>query len=161
VTASESVASVFEGVRQWSPRRWVATVVATTAIALATGIPTGIVKSPYYTRMSPVLWWNYPVWAVSAVMAGMIAATYVRTPLHEPNGGRTGVAGGVLSFLAVGCPVCNKVVVWAIGVSGALTIWAPLQPLLAVLSFVLLGWALVQRLRGERRCPVASGRSSV
>lgn len=150
-----SATKAFEPLRDWPLRRWVVAVVVTILTALAIGIPTGIVRSPFYTRMTPVLWWNYPVWALSAVMAGVIAATYVRTPLHEPTGGRTGFAGGFLSFLAVGCPVCNKIVVWALGVSGALTIWAPLQPLLAALSLALLGWALVQRLRGERRCAVA------
>ena len=67
---------------------------------------------------------------------------------------RVGVGAGVLSLLAVGCPVCNKLVVLAIGVTGAMTIWAPLQPLLGVVSLVLMGWALWRRLIGERRCPV-------
>lgn len=103
--------------------------------------------------MTPVLWWNYPVWAVTATLTGLIVATYVRTPDQSVRPGRVGVGGGVLSLLAVGCPVCNKVVVFAIGVSGALNLWAPLQPLLAVVSLALLGWALLRRLPGERSCP--------
>ena len=40
--------------------------------------------------------------------------------------------GGALTFFAVGCPVCNKLVVLALGFSGALTYFAPLQPALGI-----------------------------
>ncbi|GAA3974020.1 hypothetical protein GCM10023085_65620 [Actinomadura viridis] len=60
----------------------------------------------------------------------------------------------MLSLLAVGCPVCNKVVLVLLGTSGALTVWAPLQPWLGALSVGLLGVAAVRRLAGEIACPV-------
>jgi hypothetical protein len=60
----------------------------------------------------------------------------------------------VLSFFAVGCPVCNKVVLLALGASGAVTWFAPLQPLLALVSVAGLAWALRTRLAGLRACPV-------
>jgi len=63
-------------------------------------------------------------------------------------------AGGVLSFFAVGCPVCNKLVVLAVGVSGALSYWAPVQPFLAAASVALLGLAAHRRLRGLKSCAV-------
>lgn len=46
---------------QWPPRRIGAAVLAGTVFALAVGIPTGVVPSPGYTRMTAVQWWNYPV----------------------------------------------------------------------------------------------------
>jgi hypothetical protein len=48
--------------------------------------------------------------------------------------------------------VCNKLVVLALGTTGALTIWAPLQPVVAAASMLLLGWALGTRLAAERSC---------
>jgi hypothetical protein len=42
----------------------------------------------------------------------------------------------------VGCPICNKIVVALLGVSGALGVWAPVQPILAVLSLALLATAV-------------------
>ncbi|MGI8712205.1 MAG: hypothetical protein ACR2NR_03285 [Solirubrobacteraceae bacterium] len=60
----------------------------------------------------------------------------------------------VLAGLAVGCPICNKVVVAAIGVTGALSYWAPLQPVLGVASILVLLGGLLVRLRGEVACPV-------
>ncbi len=72
--------------------------------------------------MTPVLWWNYPVWALSSILTGALVATYVRDPavrVPATQGGKT-LLGGTLSLFAVGCPICNKLAVMAIGVTGAL-----------------------------------------
>ena len=74
-----------------------------------------------------------------------------RRPAGEHGAGH---AGGVLPFLAVGCPVCNKLVIVAIGVSGALSYWAPVQPFLAAVSVALLVFAVYRRLRGMKSCPL-------
>ena len=139
----------------WSLRRWGVAVVAAALAALATGVPTGIVETGFYTRMTPVTWWNYPVWAASAALAGLIAATYVRDggPRSQAAGGAGSTLGAtLLTAFAVGCPVCNKLVVALIGVSGALGYWAPLQPALGVFSIAILGAALALRLRGAASC---------
>lgn len=134
-------------------RRVVVGLLAAVVVALVIGIPTGIIETPWYTRMTPVLWWNYPVWALSSLLSGALAATYVRdpaVPVPATEGGKT-LTGTMLSLFAVGCPICNKVVVLALGVSGALTWFAPIQPLLAVASLGLLVYAL----RARRRAAVA------
>lgn len=168
--------------RDWSARRWGAAALGTVGVALLTGLPTVMVPNPVFTRMVPVTTWNRPVWIVTSVLAGLLLATYVRdeaVPVTEPaDTGRadTGPAGtapdasgeqldapsrrgsvaGVLSYLAIGCPVCNKLVVVALGTSGAMTWFAPLQPVLAVASIGLLAWALRTRLRTAVACPVPS-----
>lgn len=68
-----------------------------------------------------------------------------------------GGVGGLLSFLAVGCPTCNKLVVLAVGTSGALDWFAPAQPLPALVSIGLLGLAVRVRLRDRVSCPIAAG----
>jgi len=75
------------------------------------------------------------------VLSGLLLATYVREPGQaEPatTASRSGTIGGLLSFLAVGCPVCNKIALIALGYSGALQWFAPLQPVLAVVGVALL-----------------------
>ena len=148
--------------KRWPARRIVTAVVTGAAFALAVGVPTGLVPTPVYARMTPVLWWNYPVWAVSAVLGGLVVATYVRRPQDRaPRSGASTASGvGVLAAFAVGCPVCNKLVVAALGASGAMTFWAPLQPALGVLSVLLLAWALRRRLRNEYACSVGGDRLS-
>jgi hypothetical protein len=146
--------------RPWPPRRIAAAAVATVVFALAVGVPTGVVPTPLYTRMTPVVWWNYPVWAGTAVLGGLVVATYLRRPGDSAPRSGAGAAsgGGLLAAFAVGCPVCNKLVVAALGASGAMSIWAPLQPVLGVLSLVGLGWALRRRLKNDYACSITGER---
>ena len=134
-------------------------------VALLVGLPTDVIPNPVFGRPVPVTWWSYPVLLLTAVLGGILAATYVRDPQLLPNsspaGGddderiaRAGGFGGLLSFFAVGCPVCNKLVVIALGTVGARRWFEPIQPLLAVLSLVLLVVALRARLRNARACPI-------
>lgn len=146
--------------RKWTLRHWAVAALVTLVAAAAIGVPTGVVATPLYTRMTPVLWWNYPVWAISSVLEGLLVATYVSrradardTAQPKPRTARA-VLAGVLSAFAVGCPVCNKLVVLALGVSGAMSYWAPAQPVLAVATVALLAHALVRRLRTTDECPV-------
>lgn len=144
--------------RSWPARRWVVALLGGITASLAMGVPTGIIHTSFYTRMTPVLWWNYPVWALSAVLVGLTAGTYVcvreRAEEQVPDRSRRTLGATLLSTFAVGCPVCNKLVVGLIGVSGALSYWAPLQPALGVLSVGLLATGLVVRLRGAATCRV-------
>lgn len=140
--------------RTWNWRRRSAAVLVAALAGVLTGIPTGIIRSNMYHRMTPVLWWNYPIWAASAVLTGLIAATYLVHAQRVSDIGFGRAAGGsVLSVFAVGCPICNKLVVGLTGTAGALTFWAPIQPLLGLVSIGLLGFALRTRLRREQVCP--------
>lgn len=112
--------------------------------------------------MTPVLWWNYVVWAATATLGGLVVATYIRRPEHRAprNGAAAASGGGLLAAFAVGCPICNKLVVAMLGTSGAMTIWAPLQPVVAAVSVVGLGWALRRRLKNEYACSAGDGARS-
>jgi hypothetical protein len=140
--------------RSWTAWQWGAGVAGAALAAVLIGIPTGIIQTPFYHRMTPVTWWSHPAWALTAVFEGALLATYVRAGGARRASTGHATTGGVLSFLAVGCPVCNKLVVLAAGASGALSYWAPVQPFLAVASAGLLVFAVRQRLRGVKRCPV-------
>jgi len=135
-------------------RRVIIGTIAAVGVAVVIGVPTGIIETPWYTRMTPVLWWNYPVWLLSSTLTGALVATYVRdpsSPLPASEGGKT-FLGSMLSLFAVGCPICNKLVVFALGVSGALNWFAPVQPFLALASLALLVYALWARRRAAIAC---------
>jgi hypothetical protein len=89
----------------------------------------------------------------------MLFGTYVRRSddedLTATKEGRAGALGGFLTFIAVGCPVCNKIALLALGYTGAIQWFAPVQPWLAVGALVLLSWALVRRLANADACPVS------
>lgn len=147
--------------RGWAPRRWLVAAGTAVATALFIAIPTDLIDNPVFGREIPPTWWAWPSLVVSSVLAGLLAATYVASPLAADAPGaerstRRGLAGGLLTFFAVGCPVCNKLVLIALGYAGAMTWFQPVQPLLQVLAVALLAAALWQRLRGERACSVPS-----
>lgn len=140
----------------WPARRWMFALGTAVATVLVVGIPTDLIPNPVFGRDIPPTAWSWPVLILTAVLAGMVAATYVArkdTPDRE-RGGKLGAAGAFMTFFAVGCPVCNKLVLLALGYTGALQFFAPVQPFLAVGSIVLLAAALIVRVRRERSCPV-------
>lgn len=147
-------------VQGWGPRRYLAAVLAGGGWLAVSGVPTGILDTPFYVRMTPVEWWNYPFWLASAALVGLLVATYVSGPGtgYDASGAEgKAVGGGLFSVFAIGCPVCNKLVVLALGSGGAMTYFAPVQPLLGFLSVGLLLYALRVRLAGERACAVMAG----
>lgn len=148
------MSGLLHDLRQWPARRW--WFAAGTAIAtyLFIAIPTDLIDNPVFGRDVPPTPWSRTALAISSVLAGLVAATYVATPDSAPRAreGRLGAAGGMVTFFAVGCPVCNKLVLLALGYSGAIRFFGPLQPYLAVGAIALLGWAFVGRVRREKSC---------
>ncbi len=145
----------------WSARRWFAAIGAALVTLVVIGVPTAIIPAPFFGREIPPTAWAWPVLIITSILGGLLFATYVREPGTTDNAGeegvnRTGTVGGLLAYLAVGCPVCNKVVLLALGYTGALQWFTPAQPVLAAAGIALLVWALRARLRGQVACPVPS-----
>jgi hypothetical protein len=145
----------------WSLRRWTVAVVSAALYTVFIAVPTDLVDTPLFWREIPPTWWSWPALLVSSALAGLLTATYVATPEEAADEGavaerprRGGYVGGFLTFFAVGCPVCNKLVLLALGTSGAMAWFQPVQPLLQVAAIVVLAWALRTRLRGQVSCAV-------
>lgn len=134
-------------------------VAAAVAYVLAVGIPTTLIPNPIFGREIPPTWWAWPSLLLTAVLVGLLTATYiaptkVASPLpgaEEPTP-KKGVIGAALTYFAVGCPVCNKIVLLALGWNGALTWFQPFQPVLQVAAIALLAWAIWQRFRNLDGC---------
>jgi hypothetical protein len=146
---------------RFGPRRWLAAAAGTAATLVVLGLPTDLVPNPVFGRQIEAPAWSYLALVVTAVLAGLLLATYVRNEadaagelLDAPPRAdqRRFTVGGLLSFLAIGCPTCNKLVVVALGSSGAISWFEPLQPALAVGGIGLLAYALHRRLRSEVAC---------
>lgn len=132
-------------------RYWLTALAGTVVVALALGIPTDIVPNPWFTRMTPIETDQFVFWILTSVLTGALIGTYVLSrslARHMPS---QAIGSGLLGVLAVGCPVCNKLVVLLLGVSGAFQYFAPIQPYLGAASVVLAATALAVRLRAWRR----------
>ena len=170
-----------QALRTWTLRQWVVALGASAATAVVLGLVTVLIPNPVFGREVPPTAWSYPVWIATSVLTGVLFATYVRpsaaarsagtaseasrvaaAPGASPGEGAPaeektswlGMAGTITGWFAIGCPVCNKIALIALGYSGALTYFAPIQPWLAVIALVLLVVSLVYRLSGQIACPV-------
>ena len=152
-TLNAQSAEIWRALRLFGPRGWLVAAVGTTAALIVIGIPAAIVDTPFFVRMIPVRMQDYAIWPASALLVGLIAGTYARGAPSDSEG--KALSGGMLSFFAVGCPICNKLVVLLLGTSGALTIFAPAQLYIGLASLGLLAWTLRLRARAViGLCPV-------
>ena len=154
---------MLDAMRMWSARRWRVAVLGGIGTAVLVALPTAVIPTPIFGRAVEVTWWSYPAVVLTGILGGLLLATYVREPGSEPAAGegeapvkekasRLGIAGAFIAYFAVGCPVCNKLVLIALGTSGAMTWFAPVQPFLALASVVLMAVALRIRLKNQMSC---------
>lgn len=154
----------------WSLRRWLVAAAVGLGTFLVLGVPTAVIANPVFGRTIAPTLWAMNVLIATSVLAGLLSATYVRNDgpalirsrsvpdvMPDQRNARRGAFGGLLAYLAIGCPVCNKLVLIALGASGAVRIFAPVQPYLAGAGLFALAWALVVRLRGELTCSLGTG----
>lgn len=149
----QSLANVAYALRIVTARGWATALVLAVASMLAIGIPTAIVETPVFGREVPVRPQDYAIWVATGALILLVAATF--TLPAEQSGSGFAWGGGLLSFIAVGCPVCNKLVLLALGTTGALNIFGPVQLYLGLTSLVLLAYTLVVRARVVvEGCPI-------
>ena len=149
---------------QWSPRRWYAAVLSGLGVGFLIALPTAVIPNPIFGREIETTWWSYPTVVASAILGGLLIATYIRESADsdaievestDPSL-RIGTLGGFITFFAVGCPVCNKLVLLALGSTGAISWFAPIQPFLALVSILFMLWALNVRLINQDSCSLTA-----
>lgn len=146
-------------------RRFAAWAVLWSAASLVGfGLVAAIIPNPVFARRIPPEPFAIAVWLLSAPLMGVIAATYTVTPpgastaavpltvaplppSSEPRSTTVSTIASLGAFLAIGCPVCNKIALVLLGTSGALTVFAPLQPVIGAASLVLLAATVIWRMR--------------
>lgn len=139
------------------PNAWPARILRGTLAgvitALVVGLPTDIIANPVFGREIPVRAWELPVLLATALLTAVWFG--IDKPRDAERTGTPAMLGVALTFFAVGCPVCNKLILLALGTSGALGAWAPIQPVLAGVSLAMLTAAVAFRWR-KRDCTTQS-----
>ena len=144
----------FTSLFSWSRKRWIVAIGVTFLTYLFIALPTAVIANPIFGREIGVTSWSVTVIVVSSILTGLLTATYVKNEYSDENPRqlKIGSAGALLSYIAVGCPVCNKLVLVALGYSGAIQYFAPIQPYLALAGIALLMYSLRMRLSNEYSC---------
>ncbi|WP_423918430.1 hypothetical protein [Candidatus Poriferisodalis sp.] len=141
---------------------WPRAVVYGGIAAVLIGVPSDLIDTPIFGRPVAVRWLDYVILAATSALIGLILAirpspsSEAGTEAAVERQGTATLWGGFVSFLAVGCPVCNQAIVALVGVSGALAWWAPVQPVVGLIALGLLLWTLRKRLRSysATACPI-------
>lgn len=148
-----SESSTTQAIKGLDAHTWMRALPYSIIAAVVIAIPADLIDNRFFGRPIPATWVDYVILAVTAGLIGLILA--IRAPLTEKQERRT-LGSGLVSFLAVGCPVCNQAVVALVGTSGALSWWAPVQPVVGLVAVGLLLWTLRQRLATYQlvACPI-------
>jgi uncharacterized membrane protein len=149
---------VLSDLRGLPPLTFVRAIPYALIAALMIGVPSDLIDTPLFGRPVATRPIDYVIWVITSALIGLVFA--IRLPASQSEAEeRSDVRtawGGFVSFLAVGCPVCNQAVVALIGTSGALSWWAPVQPLVGIVAIGLVLWALRTRLATYQltACPI-------
>lgn len=160
VTASDALPDSWRrGLRAVRPGTWLRAGTFGLVAAFVIAIPTRLVPNGFFSRMTPVRPLDYVLLIISSGILGLTlalrsagtGADRSSSPSFWPAGagaaGTRAVTGGIGTVFAVGCPVCNKLVVALLGTGGALSVFAPLQPVIGLAAVGLLAFGLAHQLR--------------
>lgn len=120
---------------------------------LIVGLIASLIENPLFDRKLAARPQDYIMWVSTAILGGLILGTFAVAPALTNQG--KAASGGVLSAIAVGCPICNKVAVTLLGTSGALNFFGPSQIFIGIASLILLVLTLLLRAQAVvGSCPV-------
>ena len=108
-------------------------ILAAAANFVALGTVSALWANPFFVRMTPVGSWEiFTLLAISLLLGLFIV---VRRPFCSA---RSAGAGGIIGFLGIACPICNKLLLFLFGGEFLLTYFEPLRPYVALAGAVLL-----------------------
>src|SRR5690625_8046237 len=68
----------------WTRRQWLAAAGFTGGFGLLVGVSTVIIPNSMFSQEIPTPWSDYPEWTMTSLLAGLLAAIYVRpAPVGE------------------------------------------------------------------------------
>lgn len=119
--------------------------VATAVLSFALlGTVSALWENPLFIRMTPVEGFETMALAAQSLLLGLFVAI-PRSSCATPVAG----TGGVLGFLGIACPICNKILVLLFGTELLLSYLEPARPYLAMAGVVITAMAVAIRLRAR------------
>lgn len=109
------------------------------------GTITAVWSNPWFTRMTSVAVWEFPAVLLLAILTGVFFA--VR---FTACGARRAGIGGVLSFIGIACPVCNKILMLVFGGPLLLAFFDPVRPYIALAGLILLAVGIYRNIAARR-----------
>ena len=102
--------------------------------------------NPLFVRMTPVGGWEVALLAILSLLLG--AYVVLRRPSCSI---KSASAGGVLGFLGIACPVCNKVLLFLFGGEMLLTYFEPVRVYVAAVGVLVMLCAVIWEWTMQRK----------
>jgi len=105
------------------------------------GTVTALWSNPWFVRMTPAAGFEVALLAAQSLLGGLYFG--IRAP---SCGIKSASSGGILGFLGVACPVCNKVLLAIFGTGFLLTYFEPIRLYVGLIGTGILVFALCRKL---------------
>ena len=133
---------VVGALRSLSVREIIYSAIAGVVAFALVGTLTALWNNPFFVRMTPAAGFELALLTVQSLLGGLYLG--LRTPACAI---KTAGSGGILGFLGVACPVCNKILVAIFGSGLLLSYFEPVRLYVGLVGTVALWFALDRKLR--------------
>ncbi len=101
------------------------------------GTVSALWENPFFIRMTPAGGWEIGLLMALSVLIGMYVA--LRSPVCAT---KSATAGGVIGFLGIACPVCNKILLLLFGGELLMAYFEPVRIYVAAFGVAITAWAV-------------------
>lgn len=106
------------------------------------GTVSAIWANQFFIRMTPVQGFEIPMLALLAALSGAFVA--LRRPVCAA---KRATGAGILGFLGIACPVCNKILLLIFGGEVLMAYFEPVRIYVTLLSIALMAWLVWREIR--------------
>lgn len=125
---------------------WLPAFVYSTGFFILFGIVTDLIQNKFFIRMTNITISDYVFLTLTSVLLGTYVSFYRYGKKHSNKACTAATySGGFFGFLGFGCPVCNKIIVLLLGVTGVLTYIEPYRPFIGSAGIGLMGYAVYSK----------------
>jgi len=128
-----------------SPGQWAKGAAVASLAFVSLGTVSALWDNPLFMRMTPAGGWEIGLLGALSALLGLYVA--IRRPACAD---RAAGVGGMLGFLGIACPVCNKILLLLFGGELLLTYFEPVRPHVAAAGTAILAVAVVLEWRRGR-----------
>ncbi len=115
------------------------------------GIVTALIPTDFFRRMSPITILDYVFLILTSMLLGSFISLHYYHKTKNKLCTSSAVTGGIGGFLGFGCSLCNKLLIFILGVAGVLAYIEPYRPLIGFTGIGLMGLALFSKIKDIKK----------